>query len=319
MCGGWDAAVKFAEKQKLSVWATPAPGGGRLGFPENHPLFRGILPPAIGPAGETLKEYDLVLVVGSSVFPYYPNIPGPLLGENTELIQITNDPDEAARAPMGDAILSDPALALEVLNFKVEESDRDAPDPPWPPGDPEESDPISSSVAAAVLADVWPEDGILVLESPSSTLAMRSRLKLSKPGSYFFGAGGGLGFGLSAAVGVQLAQPDRQVVCVIGEGSVQYAVTAFWTAAAYEVPLKVLVLRNEEYAILKWFAEMEAVTGSPGLDLPALESAEVAKAYGVPGQRVDGRDALHQALTDALAADGPQLVEVKVAPGMALA
>ena len=36
MCGGWDAAVKFAEKQKLPVWATPAPGGGRLGFPENH-------------------------------------------------------------------------------------------------------------------------------------------------------------------------------------------------------------------------------------------------------------------------------------------
>ncbi len=318
MCGGWGAAVKFAEKQKLSVWATPAPGGGRLGFPENHPLFRGILPPAIGPAGETLKEYDLVLVVGSSVFPYYPNIPGPLLGEDTTLIQITNDPDEAARAPMGDAILSDPALALEELLFKVEESDRDAPDAQSPAGDPEESDPISSSVAAATLADVWPEDGILVLESPSSTLAMRSRLKLSKPGSYYFAAGGGLGFGLPAAVGVQLAQPDRQVVCVIGEGSVQYAVTAFWTAAAYDVPIKVLVLRNEEYAILKWFAEMESVTGSPGLDLPALESAAIASAYGVDAKRVDGRDALHQALTDALAADGPALVEVKVAPGMAL-
>ena len=319
MCGGWDSAVKFAEKQKLPVWATPAPGGGRLGFPENHPLFRGILPPAIGPAGETLKEYDFVLVVGSSVFPYYPNIPGPLLGDDTELMQITNDPDEAARAPMGNAILSDPALALQVLLLKVEESDRDAPDPPWPPNDPEESDPISSSVAAAVLADVWPEDGILVLESPSSTLAMRSRLKLSKPGSYYFGAGGGLGFGLSAAVGVQIAQPDRQVICVIGEGSVQYAVTAFWTAAAYDVPLKVLVLRNEEYAILKWFGELESVTGAPGLDLPALESAEIAKGYGVTANRVDGRDALHQALTDALAADGPRLVEVKVAPGMALA
>jgi benzoylformate decarboxylase len=319
MCGGWDAAVELAEKQKLSVWATPAPGGGRLGFPENHPLFRGILPPAIGPAGETLKEHDLVLVVGSSVFPYYPNIPGPLLGESTKLVQITNDPDEAARAPMGDAILSDPALALQVLLLKVGDSDREAPDAPWPAGDPEESDPISSSVAAATLAEVWPEDGILVLESPSSTLAMRSRLKLSKPGSYYFGAGGGLGFGLSAAVGVQLAQPSRQVVCVIGEGSVQYAVTAFWTAAAYKVPLKVLVLRNEEYAILKWFAEMESVTGSPGLDLPALESAAIAKSYGVDAQRVDGRDALHQALTDALASDGPALVEVKVAPGMALA
>jgi benzoylformate decarboxylase len=318
-CGGWDAAVKLAERQNLPVWATPAPGGGRLGFPENHPLFRGILPPAVGPVGETLKDHDLVLVVGSSVFPYYPNIPGPLLAEGTSLVQITNDPDEAARAPMGDAILADPALALEVMLMKVGESERDAPDPPWPAPDPEDSDPISPSAAAATLADVWPEDGILVLESPSSTLAMRSRLKLSKPGSYFFGAGGGLGFGLSAAVGVQLAQPDRQVVCVVGEGSVQYAVTAFWTAAAYDVPLKVLVLRNEEYAILKWFAEMESVTGSPGLDLPALESAQVAQAYGVNSRRVDGRDELHSALTEALASDGPELVEVRVAPGMALA
>ena len=316
--GGWDAAVEFAEKQKLPVWATPAPGGGRLGFPENHPHFRGILPPAIGPASETLKDHDLVLVVGSSVFPYYPNIPGPLLAAGTSLVQITNDPDEAARAPMGDAILADPALALTVLNFKVGECEREAPGEPWPAPDPEESDPISASVAAAVLADLWPDDGILVLESPSSTLAMRARLKLSKPGSYFFGAGGGLGFGLSAAIGVQLAQPDRQVVCVIGEGSVQYAVTALWTAAAYNVPVKILVLRNEEYAILKWFAEMESVTGAPALDLPALESAEIAKGYGVNAKRVDGRDDLHQALTDALASDGPELVEVNVAPGMAL-
>jgi benzoylformate decarboxylase len=317
--GGWDAAVSLAEKQRLPVLATPAPGGGRLGFPEGHELFRGILPPAIGPASETLKDHDLVLVVGSSVFPYYPNIPGPLLAEGTELVQITNDPDEAARAPMGDTILADPGLALEVLGMMVGESDRAAPDPLWPPADPEDSDPISASVAAAVLADVWPDDGILVLESPSSTLAMRSRLRLSKPGSYYFAAGGGLGFGLAAAVGVQIAQPERQVVCVIGEGSVQYAVSAFWTAAAYDVPVKVLVLRNEEYAILKWFAEMESVTGSPALDLPALESAEIARGYGVSANRVDGRDALHEALAQALAADGPQLVEVRVAPGMALA
>ena len=59
----------------------------------------------------------------------------------------------------------------------------------------------------AALADVFPEDGIIVLESPSSTLALRNRLRISRPGSYFFGAGGGLGFGLSAAVGVLLWLP----------------------------------------------------------------------------------------------------------------
>ena len=62
----------------------PRPGGGRLGFPENHPNFQGLLAPAIGPAGDALAEYDLVLVVGSSVFPYYPYIPGPLLARGHE-------------------------------------------------------------------------------------------------------------------------------------------------------------------------------------------------------------------------------------------
>ena len=79
--GAWDDAVALAERQKLPVFASPAPGGGRLGFPEGHPLFQGVLPPAIGPVAETLKGKDLVLVVGSSVFPYYPYIPGPLLPE----------------------------------------------------------------------------------------------------------------------------------------------------------------------------------------------------------------------------------------------
>src|SRR5207245_1450340 len=68
--GAWEPAVALAERQRLPVWATPAPGGGRIGFPENHPQFAGVLPPAIGAVSETLKEHDLVLVAGSSVFPY---------------------------------------------------------------------------------------------------------------------------------------------------------------------------------------------------------------------------------------------------------
>ena len=168
------------------------------------------------------------------------------------------------------------------------------------------------------LAEVFPDDGIVVLESPSSTLALRNQLRISRPGSYYFGAGGGLGFGLAAAIGVQLAQPDRPVVCVLGEGSAQYAITGFWTAAAYDVPVTFLVLRNEEYSILKWFADFEQVTGAPGLDLPALEVAKVAEAYGVSSQAVSGREELHDALEGAIGSGAPQLVEVPVAPGMAL-
>jgi benzoylformate decarboxylase len=157
----------------------------------------------------------------------------------------------------------------------------------------------------------------VVLESPSSTLALRNRLRISRPGSYYFGASGGLGFGISAAVGVGLAQPERPVICVIGEGSAQYGITALWSAAAYKVPVTFLVMRNDEYMILKWFAEFEQVGGAPGLDLPGLDVAAVARAYGVPAREVNGREELTAALREDIPAqDGPRLIQVPVASGM---
>src|SRR4051812_14387005 len=317
--GGWDDAIALAERQKLPVFASPATGGGRLGFPEGHPLFQGVLPPAIGPVAETLKGRDLILVIGSSVFPYYPYIPGPLLPEGASLVAITSDPDEAARAPMGDVILADPALAIRALLGELGDANREEPAPLPDPGAGDESDPMTPTMAHNTLAQVFPDDGIVVLESPSSTLALRNQMRISKPGSYYFGAGGGLGFGLAAAIGVQLAQPDRPVVCVLGEGSAQYAITGFWTAAAYDVPVTFVVLRNEEYAILKWFADIEQVAGAPGLDLPALDTAAVATGYGVRSERASGPEELRALLADAIPdASGPRLIEVGVAPGMHL-
>ena len=316
--GGWDDAVALAERQKLPVFASPAPGGGRLGFPEGHPLFGGVLPPAIGPVAETLKGKDLVLVVGSSVFPYYPYIPGPLLPDGAELVQITSDPDEAARAPMGDAIVADVALTLRALVEAVGEANRAEPTPLPDPVPGEESDPMTPTMVHSTLAGVFPDDGIVVLESPSSTLALRNQLRISRPGSYYFGAGGGLGFGLAASIGVQLAQPDRPVVCVLGEGSAQYAIPGLWSAVAYEVPVTFLVLRNSEYSILKWFADIEEVKGAPGLDLPAVDTAEIATGYGVASKRVSAPEELREALAASFGSATPELIEVPVTPGMAL-
>ena len=315
--GGWQAAISLAEKQRLPVWASPATGGSRLGFPEAHPNFAGILPPAIGAITETLKAHDLLVVVGSSVFPYYPYIPGPLLPDGASLVAITSDPGEASRAPMGDAIVGDVALALQQLVDMVGESGRPHVQARPAPGDPPEADPMSGSQAMAALADAWTEDAIAVVETPSSTIALRNRLRISKPGSYYFCASGGLGFGISAAVGVQLATPGRPVVCVLGEGSAQYGITALWTAVAYKAPVTFLVMRNEEYMILKWFAALEQVSGAPGLELPGLDTAAVARAYGMQARDVSHRDELTEALREAIVADdGPRLVQVRVASGM---
>jgi benzoylformate decarboxylase len=252
------------------------------------------------------------------VFPYYPHIPGPLLPAGAKLVAITSDPDEAARAPMGEAIVADVKLTLEALLEQLPESSRPAPEPNEGPQEIPPADPLNSSTVHSALAEVIPEDAIVVLESPASTLALRNQLRLSRPGSYYFSSGGGLGFGLAASVGVQLAEPDRPVVCVLGEGSAQYAITAFWSAVAHEAPVTYLVLNNSEYAILKWFADVEQVEGAPGLDLPKLDVAAVAAGYGVNSVRATGRDEVRGALEKALSSSRTELVEVPVEPGMSL-
>jgi benzoylformate decarboxylase len=318
--GGWEAAVGLAEAQRLPVWASPATGGNRLGFPEDHPNFQGVLPPAIGALSQALEGHDLILVVGSSVFPYYPYLPGPLLPQGAELVQLTSDPNEAARAPMGEAILGDVALALSALVVLAGESEREPPPNRPAPGEPprgEDPERISGSEAMAALSCAWDPDAIVVLEAPSSTFALRNRLRISRPGSYYFCASGGLGWGIAAGVGVQLAETQRPVVCVLGEGSAQYGITALWTAAAYKLPVTFLVLRNDEYMILKWFGMLEQVQAAPGLDLPGLDVAAVARGYGVPSREVSGTDELVAALREDIASqDGPRLIQVPVASGM---
>ncbi|MGK2938922.1 MAG: thiamine pyrophosphate-dependent enzyme, partial [Solirubrobacteraceae bacterium] len=187
---------------------------------------------------------------------------------------------------------------------------RPAPAPP--------ADALDPAAAIDALGAALPPDARVVLEAPSATLAVRNRLRISTPRSYFFGAGGGLGFGLPAALGVQLADPSRPVVAVLGEGSAQYAIQALWTAATYDIPVTILILRNDEYAILRWFGGLEGLDGVPALDLPALDTAALSAAYGVPAERAASADDLPVLLRDALAAPGPRLIEVPVRPGMAL-
>src|SRR6185295_2934635 len=101
------------------------------------------------PISQMLEGHDFVLVVGSSVFPYYPYIPGPLLPEGASLVAITSDPGEAARAPMGEAIVGDVAAALARLVGLVGESDRQAPGPRPAAPDPGRNDPMTGSEAMA--------------------------------------------------------------------------------------------------------------------------------------------------------------------------
>ena len=208
--GGWDArgrAGREAAPARMGVardrWQPARLPGGPPELPR-HPARR-----RSAPLSEALKGHDLVLVVGSSVFPYYPYLPGPLLPEGTSLVAITSDPGEAARAPMGDAIVGDVAhRAPGAGRAGRRERPAGAASRARRPATAPDSEPISGSEAMAALADAWPEDGIAVLESPSSTLALRNRLRhLAARAATTSARPAGSGSGSPPAVGVQLAQP----------------------------------------------------------------------------------------------------------------
>ena len=85
--------------ERLRCFVFTAPEAEAASFPEDHALFQGELPPAIGPLCEKLRGYDVVAVLGALVFQYYPYVPGSFLPEGTRLFQVTDESAEAARAP----------------------------------------------------------------------------------------------------------------------------------------------------------------------------------------------------------------------------
>jgi benzoylformate decarboxylase len=269
-----------------------------------------VLPAAIADISRLLAGHDLVLVVGAPVFRYHQFVPGDYLAQGTELIQITDDAGEATRAPMGQAVVAGVPDALAQLVSAVASREL-APRPvrPFQPA-PETSGPLHPEKVFELLRLHAPEDAVYVVESTSTTGAFWNQMDLKHPGSYYFPASGGLGFGLPATVGAQMAHDQRQVIGLIGDGSANYGITALWSAAQYNIPAIFIILRNGTYGALRWFSQILDAGEVPGLDVPQIDFVHLAKGYGVDAVHVDEPEEFAAAFKSALEAGRPTLIEV---------
>lgn len=308
-------AIRLAEKLCIPVWI--APSAPRCPFPTTHPCFRGLLPAGIATISRLLEGHDLILVVGAPVFRYHQYDPGSYLPEGAALVAVTCDIEEAARAPMGDALVGDVGLALVGLVELVSPTSRPMPAKlPVPQPLPRSAGPLPPEAVFDMLNELAPMDAIYLNESTSTTGLMWQRLRMENQGSYYFAAAGGLGFSMAAAVGVQLAEPARQVIAVIGDGSANYSISALWTAAQYDIPVIFLIMKNGTYGALRWFAGVLQVENVPGLDIPGIDFCAIATGYGMHALRAKSSDELASALTEALSLNKPVLIEVEtLAPG----
>jgi benzoylformate decarboxylase len=98
----------------------------------------------------------------------------------------------------------------------------------------------------------------------------------------------------------------------MGDGSFQYSVQSIWTAAQLHLPILIVVLCNEEYCILKSFAVLEETPGVPGLDIPGLDIASIAKGYGCDAARLDDLDPIKKATIEAWGKTRPTALEIPI-------
>jgi benzoylformate decarboxylase len=309
--GAFYDAVSLAEKLRAPVWQDPI--SPLAGFPQSHPLFRGHLPPTRKQLAEQLSGHDVVLVLGAPVFLYYPYVPGPTVEEGTRVVQITEDPEEAARAALGNGVVGDVRAAIRTLTEILPETDRPVPPAPEEPPVPEARNPITVEYVMHTLSQVLPERTAIFDESVSSKAKLHRYVRVDQPGGYHISGSGGLGFAMPAAVGFKLAVPERPVACVIGDGSSMYSIQTLWTAAKYGVEVAFVVINNRGYSILKGFRDaIGAGDRVPGLDVHGVDIMQVARGFGVEGEAVEKSEDLRPALERAVGAGRPYLVEVIV-------
>jgi benzoylformate decarboxylase len=112
------------------------------------------------------------------------------------------------------------------------------------------------------------------------------------------------------AIGLQLGDPSRRVVALLGDGATHYSISGLWTAAQHNIPVVFVVARNSEYRALKEFSRFMHTPDAPGMELPGMDIPGVASSYGVPSERVKTLSDLTHAVKDALSNDRPYLIEI---------
>jgi benzoylformate decarboxylase len=308
--GAWDAMVALAERTRAAVWVSPF--SHRASFPEDHPLFAGFLPAEPAAVAARLAPYDAILVLGAPVFTFHVAGVCDILGGGVPIFHITDNPEEAARSGAGASLVGSMRLALPALRALLGETDRAAPEPRRPAPAPAPSQPIRAEYLMHALSQTMPDDAVLVEEAPSHRPAMQAHLPIRRPASFHTMASGGLGYSLPASVGMALAQPQRPVVCLIGDGSLMYSVQALWTAVQQRCNLVVVVVNNGGYGAMRAFSQVLGVQGAPGIELPGLDFVTLAAGFGCPGQKIERAELLLPALREAFATGGPMLLDVAV-------
>jgi acetolactate synthase-1/2/3 large subunit len=316
--------VLLADRLTAAVGTTLT---GKGAIPESHPLSVGVTGSmGTSAAATALAEADLVLLAGSkasSGATYGWALPRP----DQLVVQLDLDPAELGRA-FGWAVpvLADAQAGLRALTAAL--AGPGGPDrAPWrariaglaaawrASRDGERASdtvPISPQRVLASLEAELAADDVLICDASLASGWGGVYLEQRAAGRRVLAPRGqaGLGYAVPAAIGVAHAQPGRRVAVLTGDGALGYAAGELATLTEQRLPITVVVLNNQSWGWIRWYRRINFGRAWQDADFGDVAFAEIARGFGLAGQRVTEPARLPAALRAALAGPGPALVDV---------
>ena len=158
-----------------------------------------------------------------------------------------------------------------------------------------------------------PSDGLFVDELTQIGYVSRFTFPVSAPRQFLStGYQGTLGWGIASAIGAAHARPDVPVVSVSGDGGAMFAIAELATAAHHNIPVNIIVMNDNAFGNVRGIQRDNFDSRFIASDLTSPDFVALAKACGVSATRADTPDELQAALAEAVAHDGPNLIEVPV-------
>ena len=329
--GGAIAASAHAEIQELAEYyhlpvTTTLMGKGV--FDENHPLSVGMLGMhGTAYANYAVSECDLLIAVGAR---FDDRVTGKLdeFASRAKVIHIDIDPAEVGKNRAPDVpIVGDVRQVLMDLLRRIREINEPA-DPEqtrawleringwrkdYPLVVPHYEDVIAPQEVIAMIGEMAP-NAYYTTDVGQHQMWAAQFLK-NGPRKWISSAGlGTMGFGVPAAMGVKVAVPDEEVICISGDASVQMNIQELGTLAQYGINVKTIIVNNGWQGMVRQWQQTfyQQRYSSSNMQPGMPDFVKLAEAYGIKGMVVHSRDQLQDALTEMLAHDGPVLLNVFV-------
>ncbi|MET4699598.1 benzoylformate decarboxylase [Constrictibacter sp. MBR-5] len=331
----FDEAGAFADALGAPVYQQTVVTGAH--FPSEHPLFLGQPSRDQKQVRALLEPYDTLICVGSDVLRMSIYSEVDPLPPHMKVIQIgQRDWEMGKNYAAAMAVRADVKETLKVLTPLLAEMGGEArakrnaatvaalADRNWTATKAKRIEaakakagqtPMSADWLMMSLCAMLPDDVVVVDEGITTAAALNTYLPYKDRYSYLGNVSGGIGWGIAAAVGAQIAQPERRVVAVIGDGSAMYSIQALWSAASRKLPVVFVLCNNGGYRIIK--QRLKAWHGNDtfiGMDFkdPPIDATRLAEGFGLKAHRVDNGADFETRFAEAMAGSEPVLIEVMV-------